>query len=95
MSNKDFDKLIGKYAILLSVFYVGNIVLPTFGLLNGFLLLAYFFLTNMVIAVIVNYDMKKENIKRPIIIWSCIFFSILGVVFFLLEIIRREKKVNA
>lgn len=95
MGDKYFDKLTGKYAILLSFFYLGTIVLPTFGILNGLWLLAYLFLTNMVIAVMVNYDMKKTDIKRPIIVWSCIFFSLLGVVFFLLEIIRQQKKANA
>jgi len=95
MTNQDFDKLIGKYAILLSAIYLGNFLLTDFGLLNGIPILVYFITTNIIIAILVSLDLKKAKIKSSITVWSCIIFNILGVVLFFLQIIRQEKKASA
>jgi hypothetical protein len=95
MTNQDFDKLIGKYAILLSAIYLGNFLLTDFGLLIGIPILVYFITTNIIIAILVSLDLKKAKIKSSIIIWSCIIFNILGVVLFFLQVIRQEKKASA
>jgi len=95
MDNKLFDKLISKYAILLSVLYLGNVLLIHFGLLQGFYFLAYFYITNIIVALTVNYDLKKNDIKSSITVWSCVFFDALGVSLFFIQIIRQEKKSSA
>jgi hypothetical protein len=95
MTNQDFDKLIGKYAILLAAIYLGNFLLTDFGLLIGIPILVYFIATNIIIAILVSLDLKKTKIKSSIIIWSCIIFNILGVVLFFLQVIRQEKKASA
>jgi uncharacterized membrane protein len=63
MTNKDFDKLIGKYAILLSAIYLGNVLMTEFGLLSRIPSSVYFIPTNIIIAIFVHLDMKKANIR--------------------------------
>ncbi|MCK4661735.1 MAG: hypothetical protein KAT68_02630 [Bacteroidales bacterium] len=90
-----------KYAVLISIFYVvglGLNYLPfkesSFPLLNTLIIL-YHFISNLVIAAIVADDMKKQNIKKSLIIWATIFFDILGVGLLLMTVIHKEKTANA
>ncbi|MBC8489720.1 MAG: hypothetical protein H8D45_27185 [Bacteroidetes bacterium] len=95
MENTYFNKTINKYAILLSIFYLGKVLLAHFPILNGTLLVPYFFVTNIIIALIVNSDLKKNEIKSALTVWSCVFFDILGVALLLIQIIRKEKTASA
>ena len=95
MQTKEFDKLISKYAIILSLFYTGHFLLTYFGILYGISLIVYFFSTNIVVALLVNFDLKRREIKSPITVWSCVFFEILGVAYFFIQLIRQENKASA
>ena len=91
----EFNNLINKYAIIISLATLGEILLSHFGLLPGFLWIGYYFIMNIVIAIIVSFDLTKFKIKSPLTSWSTILFNLLGVVLLLIQILRKEKTANA
>jgi hypothetical protein len=95
MQTTEFDSLIRKYAILLSFIYLGQHLLTHFNILTGVGFLAYFYISNIVIALLVKSDLNRVNIKSPITVWSCVFFHLLGVVLLFLQLIRQDKKARA
>lgn len=88
------NSLINKYGILLSIFYPISLVLSNIGILISPLDLVYYFATNIVVALIVSLDLKKNKIKSSIIIWSTILFSILGVTLLLLKIMKKGETAS-
>ncbi|MCD4698060.1 MAG: hypothetical protein K8S16_17685 [Bacteroidales bacterium] len=90
------NKLINKYGILLSVLYIIEYILLYFDIINyPFFGLIYHFVANIIVAIVVASDLKKNETKGPIIIWSTILFSILGVTLFLLKKIDKDKQASA
>ena len=91
----ELNSLINKYAILISLFYLANILLSQFDLLSGPFWVLSYFLTNIIIAVIISYDLKKCKIKSPVTIWSAIVFDILGVTLLFIQLLRNDESANA
>jgi len=90
----DLNSLINKYAILISIFYLANILLSYFNLLTGAFWILSYFLTNIIIAFVISYDLKKCKIKSLVTIWSAIIFDILGVTLLFIQILRNEESAN-
>jgi hypothetical protein len=86
-----FNSLINKYGLLVSIFYLGTILIDHINFIPDFLWLPYYFITNIIIAMIVWNDLRNNDFKSPITIWATILFDILGVVLLLLRLIRKEK----
>ena len=91
----ELNSLINKYAILISIFYLANILLGHLDLIAAPFWILSYFLTNIVIAIIIARDLRKCKIKSPVTIWSAIVFDILGVTLLFIQILRKEESANA
>jgi hypothetical protein len=96
----NFNSLINKYAILISIFYLIGLSLnylpikeSSFPILNT-MIIFYYVVSNLIVAAFVANDMKKQGIQKSLIIWATIFFDVLGVGLFLMTVIHKEKTAN-
>jgi hypothetical protein len=89
------NKLINKYGILLSALYVIEFMLSYFNIITSPYNLIYFYSSNIFVAILVALDLKKNEIRSSIVIWSTILFSILGVTLFLLKKINKDRTASA
>lgn len=101
MENNSFNRLTSKYAIIMIILYVIGYALgylPNESLepeLRSVIVIGFHFFSNIIVALILSFDMKKLEIKKSIILWSAVFFDILGVTLFLLNVIHKQKTANA
>ncbi|MFC2152595.1 hypothetical protein ACFLSE_08715 [Bacteroidota bacterium] len=103
--NNDIIKTIGKYALLLTVFYAIDIALghyisfltkniedfETKRLLLGLPAIMRYLL-NIVTAIIISSDKKKLNITGKYSVLLTVFYRPVGVVLFLIYLIHKEIK---
>ena len=109
MTNKDFNTLINKYAILIGIGYgldfliltIIQRLIPTpntgnydiIGLLTSSTWIIQF-IVNFIAAMWVYKDMKLCEIKNKLIVVMTLLFSLLGVTMFFITINRENKKAS-
>ena len=104
MSRFDFQKSIYKYAILLSITYIINLVW-TYYFYNHLSLLivensryeyiSYIpritsFLFNIAFAILVYKDFKLNEIKSPLIVFITLLFGFIGIALFFIQVIYNQ-----
>lgn len=100
-------KTIGKYALLLCIFYGLEFIIGYFlknainenrnietnsYLMGANMILIY--LLNIITAIIVNIDKNKMQIRGKFSVLLTIIYRPLGIVLFLIYLIEKETKVN-
>ena len=103
--NNTAIKTIGKYALILTVFYGLEFLLGYFVNhlikdstdyeINSYLLSVKMFipyLLNIIAALIVNADKKKMEIEGKYSVLLTIFYRPIGIVLFLIYVINKETK---
>jgi len=101
-------KMIGKYALLLCILYGIQVVTNySFSLIDTETLdydMKYYlatgvnifpFLLNIVAAIFINSDKKKERIEGKYSILLTVFYRPIGIVLFLLYVINQELKMKS
>jgi hypothetical protein len=109
MLNKDFNRLINKYAIIILIGYAFKFLTLTISRLltsemgysprGLFVQIATFswvlmLILNIIVAISLAKEMKKYDIKNKMIIVMSIFFSLVGVTMFFISANREMKEVK-
>ena len=100
MNKKTFSNLFNKYLILLIIFYVVKLILTRFEIIPippeyiSPIFIIFFFMYNILLAILIADDLKKLNIKSRLTVLATIFFNVLGVCFFLFKLMEEESKAE-
>jgi hypothetical protein len=109
MNKNNFQKAINKYGILLSISYLTNLIwvyfaheyFSQFVIENQNELFEYIsyvpriirFFINVICAILVFQDFKKNGIKSPLIVLITLLFGFIGIALFFIQIIF-ERHIN-
>jgi Co/Zn/Cd efflux system component len=109
MTNKEFQSLINKYAILLFIGYFLSFILST--VIVRFVSTEYLqypnlieylssasgiiqLIVNIIAAVLISKDMKKLQIKNSLIVIMTVLFSLIGITMFFISA-NKEIKITS
>jgi hypothetical protein len=106
MNKNNFQKAINKYGILLSISYLTNLIwvyfaheyFSQFVIENQNELFEYIsyvpriirFFINVICAILVFQDFKKNGIKSPLIVLITLLFGFIGIALFFIQIILND-----